>query len=221
MCWSPPSTRGPRSRRTPMADILVNDAIRATRHIDFDRVISRRDVDAGRGRRARSAVWRCSWRWCCLRRRPIAPADVVGSYLFPKSYAIEVMPGSTKVRAGLPLEIVARIPGIDGGLVPMLTVGTGADARSARMSPGSTPGEFTITLNNLTVSFPVFGLGRLGPIGRLHDRSDPAGPRRADRSEHSSTRTASASPRIPKRIPATSTRRPARRSRSRSPPTSR
>ncbi len=79
---------------------------------------------------------------------------VVGSYLFPKRYAIEVLPGSTKIRAGLPLTIVARIPGIDGGLVPMLTVGSGADARSARMSPGSAPGEFTITLNNLTASFP-------------------------------------------------------------------
>ena len=103
--------------------------------------------------------WCWWWAQCSHSHWLFAPSasragHVVGSYLFPNSYAIEVLPGSTKIRAGLPLRIVARISGIDGGLVPMLTVGSGADARLARMSPGSAPGEFTTTLNNLTVSFP-------------------------------------------------------------------
>ncbi len=70
-----------------------------------------------------------------------APIDVAGSYLFPHRYAIEVRPGSIKVREGEPVTVMARIPGIDGGLVPMLTVGRGDAARSARMTPGPTPGR--------------------------------------------------------------------------------
>ncbi len=41
--------------------------------------------------------------------------DVAGSYLFPHRYAIDVRPGSIKVREGEPVTVVARIPGIDGG----------------------------------------------------------------------------------------------------------
>ncbi len=136
-----------------MADILVHDAVRATRQIDLDTVVSRQALmRAGAGAALGSIA-------LLVAAGLFAPSatragHVVGSYLFPARYAIEVAPGSAKVRAGQPLTIVARIPGIDGGLVPALTVGTGTEARSARMSPGSAPGEFTITLNNLTVSFP-------------------------------------------------------------------
>ena len=136
-----------------IADILINDAIRASRSIDLERVISRKTLLRAA---AGAALGSVALLVAMVMFAPSAnrASHVVGSYLFPRSYAIEVTPGSTKVRAGLPLEIVARIPGIDGGLIPMLTVGAGADARSARMSPGTTPGEFTITLHNLTVSFP-------------------------------------------------------------------
>jgi hypothetical protein len=81
-------------------------------------------------------------------------ADVVGAYLFPKRYVIDVRPGSVKVRAGQPLTVVARIPGIDGGLIPDITVGMGDAARSARLEPAATAGEFAITLNNIETSFP-------------------------------------------------------------------
>jgi len=81
-------------------------------------------------------------------------ADVVGTYLFPTRYVIEVIPGSVKVRAGQPLIVTARIPGIDGGLTPDITVGTGEAARSAMMTPAAAAGEFTITLNNIETAFP-------------------------------------------------------------------
>src|SRR6185436_83963 len=80
--------------------------------------------------------------------------NVAGSYLFPHFYTIEVAPGSVKVREGQPVTITARIPGISGGLVPMITVGSGDAARSARMTAGAKADEFAITLNNITVSFP-------------------------------------------------------------------
>ncbi|MDO8680426.1 MAG: hypothetical protein Q7R30_18065 [Acidobacteriota bacterium] len=139
--------------RGPMADILVHDATRATRQLDLDRVISRQTLlRAAAGAALGSAALLVAM--VLFAPSATRAANVVGSYLFPRSYTIEVTPGSAKVRTGFPLQIVARIAGIDGGLVPMLTVGTGADARSARMSPGDAPGEFTITLNNVTVSFP-------------------------------------------------------------------
>src|SRR5688572_24565463 len=139
--------------RGPVGDLLLHDAIRATRSVDLDRIISRQTLMRAA---AGAALGSVALLVTMVLFAPSAnrAGHVVGSYLFPKSYAIEVTPGSTKIRAGLPLEIVARIPGIDGGLIPMLTVGAGADARSTRMSPGAVPGEFTVTLNNLTVSFP-------------------------------------------------------------------
>ena len=63
--------------------------------------------------------------------------NVAGSYLFPSYYTIEIAPGSVKVREGQPVTITARIPGISGGLVPTITVGSGDAARSARMTAGA------------------------------------------------------------------------------------
>ena len=136
-----------------VGDLLQRDAIRATRNIDLDQIITRRTLlRAAAGAALGSAALVAAM--VLFAPSATRAGHVVGSYLFPKSYTIEVMPGSAKVRAGLPLRIVARIPGIDGGLVPMLTVGSGTEVRSARMSPGSAAGEFTSTLNNLTASFP-------------------------------------------------------------------
>jgi hypothetical protein len=78
---------------------------------------------------------------------------VAGAYLFPRWYTIDVTPGSTKVRAGTPLTIAARIAGLDGGLVPMLTLAAGGESRTVRMAPGDLPGEFMLTLTNLASSF--------------------------------------------------------------------
>jgi hypothetical protein len=137
----------------PMTAILVNDAIRAARRVDFDSIVSRQTLTRAA---AGAALGSLALVAALILFAPSAnrAGHVVGSYLFPNRYAIEVTPGSARVRAGRPLTIVARIPGIDGGLVPTLTVGAGDAARSARMAPGRAPGEFTLTLNNLTVSFP-------------------------------------------------------------------
>lgn len=137
----------------PIANVLVNDAIRVAREVDATVVVGRDTLrSAAVGAVLGSAA-------LVVALGLFAPSanragHVVGAYWLPARYAIEVVPGSVKVRAGQPLTIVARVPGTDGGLVPTLTVGAGAAARSARMTPGGTPGEFTITLENLTVTFP-------------------------------------------------------------------
>ena len=137
----------------PVADLLVGDAIRAARGVSVDRVVSHAAMRrAAIGALAGSLAFAASmWFFAPAAGRAV---NVTGSYLFPHRYAIEVRPGSIKVREGEPVTVVARLPGLAGSLVPMLTVGRGADARSARMTPGPSPDEFTVTLNNISASFP-------------------------------------------------------------------
>lgn len=138
---------------SPMNELLVAHAVKAARALQFDALIGpdtlkRALVSAALGSLA-----------LVVSAGLFAPSagratDVVGAYLFPKRYVIAVAPGSVKVRAGQPLTVVARIPGIDGGLTPDITVGSGEAARSATMTPAAAAGEFTITLSNIESSFP-------------------------------------------------------------------
>lgn len=138
---------------SPITELLVANAVRTARSLQFESIIT-----PGTLKRAMAGAVLGSLALVAssVSFAPSAgrAADVVGAYLFPKRYVIQVMPGSVKVRAGQPLTVVARIPGIDGGMVPDITVGLGEAARSARLEPGTSPGEFTITLNNIETSFP-------------------------------------------------------------------
>lgn len=138
---------------TPIAGVIVQDAARAARDIDLDRIVSARRLRrAAFGAIGGTLVLAAAaWLFAPAAARAV---DVAGTYLFPHRYAIDVRPGSIKVRAGDPVTVVARIPGVDGAVVPTLTVGSGEAARSARMTRGATPEEFTITLSNITTSFP-------------------------------------------------------------------
>jgi hypothetical protein len=138
---------------SPMNELLVAHAITAARSLQFDTIVS---PDTLKRALAGAALGSLALVVSAGFFAPSAgrAADVVGAYLFPKRYVIEVTPGSVKVRAGQPLTVVARIPGIDGGLTPDITVGSGEAARSATMTPAATAGEFTITLNNIETSFP-------------------------------------------------------------------
>lgn len=138
---------------SPMTELLVAEALRTARSQPFDAIVAPATLKRAM---AGAALGSLALLMATAFFAPSAgrAADVVGAYLFPKRYVIAVAPGSVKVQAGRPLTVVARIPGIDGGLVPDLTVGTGEAARSARMAPGATAGEFTFTLNNIEVSFP-------------------------------------------------------------------
>ena len=136
-----------------VAELLVGDAIRAARGVRVDAVVSHGAMRrAAIGALAGSLAFAASmWFFAPAAGRAVT---VAGSYLFPHRYAIDVRPGSIKVREGEPVTVVARIPGAAGSLAPMLTVGRGPEARSARMTAGASPDEFTITLNNITASFP-------------------------------------------------------------------
>ena len=137
----------------PVVELLVGDAVRAARTVDPHRIVTddtmrRAAIGAAIGSVAFLTAF---WFFAPAAEKAI---DVAGSYLFPRYYAIEVIPGSIKVREGQPVTVTARVPGISGGLIPSITVGRGEAARSARMGAGPNPDEFTITLNNIAVSFP-------------------------------------------------------------------
>ena len=142
-----------RAGPSPMTEQLVANAIKSARLLQGDAIIS---PDTLKRALAGAALGSLALVVSAGFFAPSAgrAADVVGTYLFPKRYVIEVVPGSVKVRAGRPLTVVARIPGLDGGLTPGITVGVGEAARSAAMTPAATSGEFTITLNNIETSFP-------------------------------------------------------------------
>ena len=142
-----------RAGPSPMTEQLVANAIKSARSLQGDAIIS---PDTLKRALAGAALGSLALVVSAGFFAPSAgrAADVVGTYLFPKRYVIEVVPGSVKVRAGRPLTVVARIPGLDGGLTPGITVGVGEAARSAAMTPAATSGEFTITLNNIETSFP-------------------------------------------------------------------
>lgn len=137
----------------PVVDLIVGDAVRAARTVDSHRIVTN---DTMRRALIGAAVGSAAFLIAFYFFAPSAgrAINVAGSYLFPSYYSIEVVPGSVKVREGQPVTITARIPGISGGLVPTITVGSGDAARSARMAAGAKADEFTITLNNITVSFP-------------------------------------------------------------------
>ena len=135
-----------------IAGVIVNDAVRAARDVDIDRIVSRdvlrRAAAAALG--GTLALGVALWFFAPSAGRAM---NVAGAYLFPYRYAIDVRPGSIKIRAGEPVTVVARIRGVNGAVVPTLTVGKGDAARSARMTPGAAPEEFTLTLNNIAASF--------------------------------------------------------------------
>ena len=157
---------------TPVVDYLVADAIRAARRVDPNRIVTAESMrSAAIGGAIGSAVFAAAFFF-------FAPSasralDVAGSYLFPHSYAIEVTPGSIKVREGQPVTVTARIRGIDGAVVPSITVGQGEAARSARMTKSGSSDAFTITLNAIfDVDFiggaPVLGASGVSYLGAFY-----------------------------------------------------
>ncbi|MEO7135275.1 MAG: hypothetical protein ABI024_13760, partial [Vicinamibacterales bacterium] len=138
---------------TPVVEYLLADAIRAARSVDPNRIVTGESMRrAAIGGAIGSVVFAVAL--VMFAASASRALDVAGSYLFPHSYTIEVTPGSIKVREGQPVTVHARIPGIDGAVVPSITVGQGDAARSTRMTRSGSSDQFAITLNNITASFP-------------------------------------------------------------------
>jgi hypothetical protein len=132
-------------------ELLAADAAEAMAALDLDRVIARESIrQAGLRALGGTAV-------LIAAVAMFSPAfsratGVALAYAFPARLTVEVTPGTTKVRAGQPLTITARVGGVAEGVVPAVTVVVGQESRSVRMTPGSDQ-RFTLTIDKVTAPF--------------------------------------------------------------------
>ena len=104
---------------SPMADMVLGDAVRRTRGLDLDRVVSRRALRMA-GLRAATATLALALAAAFAFTPATQAARLLALYLFPARLVVDVVPGDVKMRAGQPLKIVARLAGGVPGLVPVL-----------------------------------------------------------------------------------------------------
>jgi hypothetical protein len=103
-----------------MTAAVVSDAAGRIRGLDIDRIVSRRALRTSAIRAGAATVALVVL--AGLAAAPVSRAAVVAAlYLFPERLLFEVTPGDVRLRAGSPLRIVARIPGL-AGLTPVLRV---------------------------------------------------------------------------------------------------
>jgi hypothetical protein len=136
-----------------LRELLADDAVRMARSTSLDRVVPRASIRLWlfRGLGATAAL--------IVVAALIAPSasratSLAGAYLFPARVNLEVTPGTAKVRGGQPVMIKARVSGIEGGFVPILTVVLDKESREVRMEALPEPGAgFLVTINNVNASF--------------------------------------------------------------------
>ncbi len=124
--------RGNTARGEVLAAV-VGDALRRTRNLDHDRIVSSEAL-----RRAGISAVAATAALFVLGFFSASPAGraagVFALYVFPERLVLEVVPGDVKLRAGQPLRVRARLPGMAGGVVPVLRVSEGSERREARMA---------------------------------------------------------------------------------------
>ncbi len=135
-----------------MIEILAGDALRALRRIDLDQIVSRAAIRQGLVRAVAVAVALAGTVGLLLPSLTRA-ARVITAYVLPAHIAIEVTPGSAKLRAGQPITISARLPGSLDAIRPTLTVGSGERVQTIRMERGEGD-RFVVTLKDVKASFP-------------------------------------------------------------------
>jgi hypothetical protein len=135
-----------------MLEAMSADAARALSSLDRDTIVSGVSIrqQALRAAAATTAllvgiVW-------------FSPAvsratNVAAAYLFPARVHVEVSPGTTKLRAGESLTIKARVLGLEGELVPTVTISVAGESRQVRMQAADTPGAFATTVADVSASF--------------------------------------------------------------------
>ena len=139
---------------SPMNAAVAADAVRRTRDLDLDRIVSRRTLRHAAIRATAATLVLCGVAGFAFEPAGRA-ARVLALYLFPSRLALEVLPGDVKVREGDPLRILVRIPGAAGGVVPVLRIGNGVGGgnawREARMDAASD--GFAVGFDHVAESF--------------------------------------------------------------------
>jgi hypothetical protein len=133
-----------------IAEMVVGDAVRRTRGLDLDRVVSKRALRGVAMRAAAATIVLLIFGVISVGPAGRA-ARVFALYLFPSSLVVDVVPGDVKVRAGESLTIVARLAGGVPGLVPVLRTSEDTGVRETRMEADGT--GFAIAFENLDEGF--------------------------------------------------------------------
>jgi hypothetical protein len=135
-----------------MRDVLSADAGRALAALNLDSVVSRDSIRQA-AFRAAAATAVLAVAVACFAPSVSRGANITAAHLFPARFVIDVTPGTTKISAGQELTITARLRGLVDEMVPTLTVLVGDESRAVRMLPGTEPGVFTVTIDNVDASF--------------------------------------------------------------------
>jgi hypothetical protein len=134
-----------------MRGLLAADAGRALAALDLDAIVSRQSIRQAAVRAAAAtavlAVGVAFFTPALSRATGVASA-----YLFPARLTVEVTPGATKVRAGQPLTITARVTGANEAVVPTVAIAVGKEVRSLRMTPAA-DGTFALTVDKVSAPF--------------------------------------------------------------------
>ena len=134
-----------------MANRLAASAMRAVSAGGADRVVARADLAVA----ARTALGAGAALALAVAFFAGSAADAVrvaGAYVVPSQFQISVEPGSTRVRAGGSVTIVARVIGGAAPLTPSFVAGEEPGATPVPMTPAD-GGAFTMTLPDVTASF--------------------------------------------------------------------
>ena len=133
-----------------VTEAVVGDAVRRTRGLDLDRIVSMRALRGVAMRAAAATV-----ALLVLGVFSIGPAGraarVFALYLFPESLVVDVAPGDVKLRAGESLKIVVRLAGGVPGLVPVLRTSEDAGVRETRMEADGS--GFALAFDNVDEGF--------------------------------------------------------------------
>ena len=142
--------RGAGGERRLLAEAVVGDAVRRTRALDVDRIVSMRALRGVALRAGAATLVLLILGWFS-----VAPAGraarVLALYLFPESLIVDVTPGDVKLRAGQSLKIVVKLTGGVPGLVPVLRTGEGGGLRETRMEPDAD--RFALSFDDVDEGF--------------------------------------------------------------------
>ncbi len=135
-----------------MVDAIAGDAARALSALDLDAIVPRRSI---REHALKAVAASIALLAAAVLFSPVASRATVvaGAYLFPARLQVEVTPGTTKLRAGESVTITARVKGLEGEVIPTLTLTVGDESREIRMRPAAAPGAFATTVDGVSTSF--------------------------------------------------------------------
>jgi hypothetical protein len=123
---------GSAPQRSPMVEVVIDDALRRARDLDLNRIVSGQMLRHAAGRAAAAAV-----ALCVIGGVSAPPAGravrVLAFYMFPERLALEVTPGDARIPVGQPLRIIARMSGSADGVVPVLRLRRGDLRRDVPM----------------------------------------------------------------------------------------